>query len=130
MTPTSATLLTEQTFNRAERSGFMSELDSQEWGLCDRYPVHLDLDDDDEEEYDEDYCDERDDDDDEEWPLQGMARLAAEIEAGRAEVPRGWKLDRPGPRILVWTTPSGRRYATTLTGEWLPVPSAQSRPPS
>jgi hypothetical protein len=51
-----------------------------------------------------------------------MARVAAEIEAGRAEVPRGWKLDRPGPGILVWTTPSGRRYACTLTGEWLPVP--------
>ena len=100
----------------------MSELDSQEWGLCDRFPVYVDLEDD---------CDDEwDDDDDEEWPLEHMARLAAEIEAGRAEVPRGWKLDRPGPRILVWTTPSGRRYATTLTGEWLPVPSAQSRPPS
>ena len=51
-----------------------------------------------------------------------MARVAAEIEAGRAEVPRGWKLDRPGSGILVWTAPSGRRYAGTLTGEWLPVP--------
>jgi hypothetical protein len=62
-----------------------------------------------------------------EWPMASMARLAADIEAGRAEVLRGWRLDRPGPRILVWTTPSGRRYASTLTGgrgaprPWLPV---------
>jgi hypothetical protein len=119
MTPASATLLTEKTFNRTERSGFMSELDSQEWGLCDHDPVPVDF----EDEWE-------DDDDDEEWPLQGMARLAAEIEAGRAEVPRGWTLDRPGPGILVWTTPSGRRYASTLTCEWLPMPSAQSSPPS
>jgi hypothetical protein len=77
----------------------MSELDRQEWGLCDRFPVYVDLED--------DYDDEWDDDDDEEWPLDHMARLAADIEAGRAEVPRGWTLERPGPRILVWTTPSG-----------------------
>ena len=50
----------------------MSELDSQEWGLCDRFPVYVDLEDD---------CDDEwDDDDDEEWPLEHMARLAAEIE--------------------------------------------------
>ena len=54
-----------------------------------------------------------------------MARVAAGIEAGLAEVPRGWKLDRPAPGILVWTTPSGRRYASTLTGEPLPVPAAR-----
>ena len=47
------------------------------------------------------------------------------VEAGLAEVPRGWKLDRPAPGILVWTTPWGRRYASTLTGEPLPVPAAR-----
>jgi hypothetical protein len=62
------------------------------------------------------------DEQDDEGPMEHLARVAAEIEAGRAEVPRGWKLDRPGPGILVWTTPAGRRYASTLTGEWLPVP--------
>ena len=102
----------------------MSELDRQEWGLCDHDLVPLDLGDYDDEwdEEEEDYGDEEDDDDEEESPLAGMARLAADIEAGCAEVSRGWKLDRPGPGILAWTTPSGRRYAITLTGEWLPVP--------
>jgi hypothetical protein len=28
-----------------------------------------------------------------------MARIAADIECGRAEVPRGWKLDRPSPEL-------------------------------
>lgn len=71
----------------------------------------------------EDYDDEWDDYDDDDEPLDAsMARLAAEIEPGRAEVPRGWKLARPAPGVLVWTTPSGRRYASTLTGEYLPVP--------
>jgi hypothetical protein len=99
----------------------MIESNSPDWGLCDHFLLALDHDDDDDVEAD--YGDEWDEsDEDDEWPLAPMARLAAEIEAGRAEVPRGWKLDRPGPGILVWTTPSGLRYATTLTGEWLPVP--------
>jgi len=51
-----------------------------------------------------------------------MARLAADIGRGRAEVPGGWKLDRPSPEVLVWTTPSGRRYASTRTGDPLPLP--------
>jgi len=25
----------------------------------------------------------------------------------------GWHLDQPEPGVLVWTTPSGRRYTTT-----------------
>jgi hypothetical protein len=60
--------------------------------------------------------------DDGESPFVSMARLAADIERGRAEVPPGWKLDRPSPEVLVWTVPSGRRYASTLTGDPLPLP--------
>ena len=103
----------------------MIESNDQEWGLCDHYLVAQEFDDDAEEDYGDelDEVDELDEDD--EWPLAHMARVAAEIEAGRAEAPRGWKLDRPGPGILVWTTPSGRRYASTMTGEWLPVPAAR-----
>ena len=104
----------------------MIESNSPDWGLCDHFLLALDHDDDDDDDDDveADYGDEWDEsEEDDEWHGAPMARLAAEIEAGRAEVPRGWKLDRPGPGILVWTTPSGRRYATTLTGEWLPVPT-------
>jgi hypothetical protein len=102
----------------------MIESNDQDWGLCDHYLVAREIDDDAEEDYGDawDEFDEQDDDDDE-GPLEHLARVAADIEAGRAEVPRGWKLDRPGPGILVWTTPSGRRYASTLTGEWLPAPA-------
>jgi hypothetical protein len=101
------------------------ESNDRDWGLCDHYPLALEIDDDDAEADYGDAWDEFDelDDDDDEWPMAHMARVAADIEAGRAEVPRGWKLDRPAPGILVWTTPSGRRYASTLTGEWLLVPT-------
>ena len=86
----------------------MIESNDQEWGLCDHFPLALEIDDDDAEADYGDAWDEFDeqDDDDDEWPLAHMARVAADIEAGRAEVTRGWKLDRPGPGILVWTTPS------------------------
>jgi len=50
---------------------------------------------------------------DDEGPAEHMLRHAAEIEAGL--VP-GWKLDRTHPGVLVWTTPSGRRYESTLDG--------------
>jgi hypothetical protein len=116
MTPASATLLTEKTFNRTERSGFMSELDEQEWGLCDHNPVPLD--------YEYGYGDDWEDEEEEEveTPYEVLADLAADIEAGRAEVSPGWNLDRPSPGVLVWTTPSGLRFATTLTGQEIPVP--------
>jgi hypothetical protein len=103
----------------------MPEPIDPEWGLCDHdlLPAGYRDDDEDYDDYDDEWddYDERYDDDDE--PLgASMARLAAEIEFGRAEVPRGWKLDRPAPGVLVWATPSGRRYAFTLTGEELPLP--------
>ena len=107
----------------------MIESDSPDWGLCDHFLLALDHDDDDDVEAD--YGDELgESDEDDEWALAPMVRLAAEIEAGRAEAPRGWKFDRPGPGILVWTTPSGQRYATTLTGEWLPLPGQAPGQPS
>jgi hypothetical protein len=96
----------------------MIESNDQDWGLCDHYLVVQDLDD-----YDDVEADYGDEDDDS--PLEQLAYLAAGIEAGLAEAPRGWKLDRSAPGILVWTTPWGRRYASTLTGEPLPVPAAR-----
>src|SRR6476659_6791161 len=115
MTPASVMLLTEKTFNRTERSGFMSELDSQEWGLCDHAPVPVD--------FEPGYGDDGEDDEEKvETPYEILAELAADIEAGRAEVSPGWRLDRPVPGVLVWTAPSGVCFATTLTGEKIPVP--------
>ncbi len=52
-------------------------------------------------------------DDDGEGPFESLLRDVADIEAGL--VP-GWKLDRSHPGALVWTTPSGRRYKSTLDG--------------
>ena len=112
MTLAAATLLGECKFDSTERSGLMLEPNDPEWGLCDHYLLPADYRDDDE-------------------PVgASMARLAAEIEAGRAEVPRGWQLDRPIPDVLVWTTPAGRRYASDLVGEWLPLPEASPGRPS
>jgi hypothetical protein len=78
--------------------------------------------------------------DDEEWyheeedagesALKEMARLAAEIKAGRANVPAGWRLERPKPGVLVWTTPSGRRYASTTAGDPYPLPALWSLSPA
>ena len=52
-------------------------------------------------------------DEDEEGPLESLLRRAPEIEAGLMP---GWKLDRSQPGVLLWTTPSGRRYQSTLDG--------------
>jgi hypothetical protein len=90
--------------------------------MCDRHLLALDGEDEDFDDWDDPeeryYREEIDD----EGPLADLARLAVEIEAGRAEVPPRWKLDRPTPWILVWTTPVGRRYACDLNGELLPLP--------
>lgn len=63
--------------------------------------------------YDLGYDDERYEDEDDEGPLESLLRRAPEIEAGL--VP-GWKLDRSQAGALVWTTPSGRKYKSTLDG--------------
>lgn len=65
---------------------------------------------------------EEDGEDDGESALESLARLATDVEAGRAELYPGWELDRSRPGVLVWTTPAGRRYASTLTGDPLPLP--------
>ena len=53
-------------------------------------------------------------DDDDEGPFETLLRHAGRIEAGLMP---GWKLDRSQPDRLVWTTPSGRRYKSTLDGQ-------------
>lgn len=68
------------------------------------------------------WCDGEDWEDDGESALESLARLAADIEVGKAEPYPGWKLDRPQPGVLLWTTPSGRRYACDLNGQALPLP--------
>jgi hypothetical protein len=99
----------------------MPKPDDDEWDRCDHGPF-LPADYRDDEDDDEWYeHDELDNDDDE--PLgASMGRLAAEVEAGRAELPPRWKLDWSNPAVLVWTTPSGRRYAFDLAGEPVPLP--------
>jgi hypothetical protein len=51
--------------------------------------------------------------DEDEGPFESLLRHASEIEAGL--VP-GWNLDRSHPGMLLWTTPSGRQYRSTLDG--------------
>jgi hypothetical protein len=84
MTLATATLLGEYKFDCTERSGFMIELNDVEWGLCDHHLLPGDYRDD-EEGYEagEDVDDEWDGYDDE-AAVESMARLAAEIEPGRA----------------------------------------------
>jgi hypothetical protein len=50
-----------------------------------------------------------------------LARWVADIEAGRAQLPPGWKLSRPRPGVVLWISPSGDRYVATLPGENLPA---------
>jgi hypothetical protein len=103
----------------------MPKPNDDEWGLCDHGPyLPADYRDDDEDEDGEWYeYDELDDDDDDDDPIgASLGRLAAEVKAGRAELPARWKLDWSNPSVLVWTTPSGRRYAFDLAGEPVPLP--------
>lgn len=63
----------------------------------------------------------QEEEEDDEGPVEHLLRHADEIEAGL--VP-GWKLDRTHPGVLVWTTPSGLRYESTLDGSsYRPLPS-------
>jgi hypothetical protein len=52
-------------------------------------------------------------DEDDEGPFESLLRHAQEIEAGLMP---GWKLDRSQAGALLWTTPSGRQYKSTLDG--------------
>jgi hypothetical protein len=61
-------------------------------------------------------------DEDGEGPIESLLRHAPEIEAGLWP---GWKLDRSQPGTLVWTTPSGRQYKSTLDGSsYAPYPAS------
>lgn len=59
------------------------------------------------------YEGEFDEDDDGEGPCEFLLRHAADIEAGLMP---GWALDRSHSGALIWTTPSGLRYKSTLDG--------------
>lgn len=52
-------------------------------------------------------------DEDDEGPFESLLRHAPAIEAGLMP---GWKLDRSQAKALLWTTPSGRQYKSTLDG--------------
>jgi hypothetical protein len=66
-----------------------------------------------EQEDDFDYEAEFREDEDDEGPFESLLRHAPEIEAGLMP---GWKLDRSQNGALLWTTPSGRQYKSTLDG--------------
>jgi hypothetical protein len=51
--------------------------------------------------------------DEDEGPFEFLFRHASEIDAGLMP---GWNLDRSHPGTLLWTTPSGRHYRSTLDG--------------
>jgi hypothetical protein len=85
MTLAAVTLLGEYKFDPAERSGFVSELNDPEWGLCDHRPLLPADYRDDDEDYDEEWDEYGSpyDSDGESLP-EAIARLVAEIEANRA----------------------------------------------
>lgn len=58
---------------------------------------------------------------DDEGPFESLLRHAQEIEAGLMP---GWKLDRSQAGALLWTTPSGWQYKSTLDGSsYTPYPA-------
>jgi hypothetical protein len=93
--------------------------------LLDNYFLGLALEADDED-VDEDYGDVWDDDEDEDGmaasaasrasSVEALACWVADIEAGRAQLPPGWKLSRPKPDTVVWIAPSGEHYMAALPG--------------
>ena len=87
MTLAARTLSGEFKFDFTERVGFMIESNDPQRGLCDRDLAAGEFRYDDDEDYEdeEDYGDEWDGYDDE-AAIEAMARLAAEIEPGRATV--------------------------------------------
>ena len=64
--------------------------------------------------------------DDYDTPMGELARIADDVESGRIKLPPRWRFDRPSPRVQVWTTPSGRRYACDPVGELLPLPVGEA----
>lgn len=66
---------------------------------------------------------EYDDTEDDDEPIFGrLAALAAEAKEGRGQLPAGWQVEYLDAQTLVWTTPSGRRYASTTEGHMIPMP--------
>jgi hypothetical protein len=45
---------------------------------------------------------------------RALARWVADIEAGRAQLPPGWRLGREAAGTVIWIAPSGERYRATL----------------
>ena len=92
--------------------------DDPEWGICDHDLIADEFWDDDEG-YDDEWGEFHSVYGEGDEPIvELMTRVAAEVKAGREEMPLGWRLDWPSPEVLVWTTPSGRRRAFILAG-WL-----------
>jgi hypothetical protein len=66
---------------------------------------------------------EYDDTEDDDEPIFGrLAALAAEAREGRGQLPQGWQVEYLDAQTLVWTTPSGRRHASTIEGHMIPMP--------
>jgi hypothetical protein len=59
----------------------------------------------------------------EDEPIMGrLAALAAAVKEGRGELPKGWQVEYRDSQTLIWTAPSGRRRASTIEGDMIPMP--------